>query len=131
MKKEATSYRLSPEAKQLIKLLASQLGLNETSVIELAIRELAEKKGVTQMFKLRTYEGHFEGYGDTPIHPVGEVVEIDGTINDARAEAKRIQHEGDSADARRVAIYEGGLVSEGGKPVEEVNPWTERNYRGR
>jgi hypothetical protein len=44
--KEATSYRLTTEGKQLIKLLAQKLGVNETSVIELAVRELAEKKDV-------------------------------------------------------------------------------------
>jgi hypothetical protein len=46
MKKEATSYRLTPEVKRLIKVLADRLGINETSVIELAVRELAERKGI-------------------------------------------------------------------------------------
>lgn len=40
MKKEATSYRLSVDAKQKIKEASEHLGLNETSVIELAVREL-------------------------------------------------------------------------------------------
>jgi predicted DNA-binding protein len=44
--KEATSFRLTTEVKQLIKLLAKKLGVNETSVVEIAVRELAEKKGV-------------------------------------------------------------------------------------
>jgi hypothetical protein len=128
MKKEATSYRLSVDAKQLIKMLSDRLGINETSVIELAVRELAEKKGIKQMYKLQTFEGHSEGYGNTPIHPVGEVVEVNGTLDKARSEAKRIQHEGDPANARRVTIWENGLAKEGGRGVEEVNPHTERNY---
>jgi antitoxin component of RelBE/YafQ-DinJ toxin-antitoxin module len=44
--KEATSYRLTTEVKQLIKLLAKQLGVNETSVIELAVRRLAKEEEV-------------------------------------------------------------------------------------
>jgi predicted DNA-binding protein len=44
--KEATSYRLTTEVKQLIKLLAQKLGVNETSVIELAVRKLAKEEEV-------------------------------------------------------------------------------------
>ena len=46
MKKEATSYRISVEAKQKIKVLAKHLGVNETSVIEIAIRKLVDLEGV-------------------------------------------------------------------------------------
>ena len=46
MDKKPTSIRLSVEAKRLRKLLAKQLGVSESAVLELAIRELAEKKGV-------------------------------------------------------------------------------------
>ena len=46
MKKEATSYRLTPEVKRLIKVLADRLGINETSVIERLVREEAEKRGI-------------------------------------------------------------------------------------
>lgn len=42
-----TSYRISDEGKRLIKLLTERLGVNATSVIELAVRELAEKKGIS------------------------------------------------------------------------------------
>jgi hypothetical protein len=83
------------------------------------------------MYKLQTFEGNFEGYGNIPIHPVGEVVEVNGTLNQARAEAKRLQHEGKPEDERIVTIWENGLAKEGGRSVEEVNPWTERNYRHR
>lgn len=41
-----SSYRISDDGKQFIKLLSQRLGINETSVIELAIRELAERKGI-------------------------------------------------------------------------------------
>jgi len=43
MKKEATSYRLSVDAKQKIKLVSERLGINETSIIELAVRQLEER----------------------------------------------------------------------------------------
>ena len=48
MKKEAkqTSVRLTPEAKELIRRLSTKFGINQTSVIEMAIRVLAEKERV-------------------------------------------------------------------------------------
>jgi len=48
MKKEAkqTSVRLMTEAKTLIAQLSQKLGINQTSVIERAIRVLAEKEKV-------------------------------------------------------------------------------------
>ena len=45
-KKFQTSTTLSLRAKELIVKLADKLGLNKASVIELAIRKLAEKEGV-------------------------------------------------------------------------------------
>ena len=44
--KNATSIRLTSEAKQLIERLSNKLGINQTSVIEMAIRVLAEKENV-------------------------------------------------------------------------------------
>lgn len=48
MKKDAkhTTVRLTPEAKELIKRLSAKLGINQTSVLEMAIRVLAEKENV-------------------------------------------------------------------------------------
>ncbi len=46
MVKKHTSYRISEEGKQLLKLLARRLGVSETAVLEMSIREMAEKKGV-------------------------------------------------------------------------------------
>ena len=46
MVKKHTSYRISEEGKQCIKLLARLLGVSETAVVEIAVREMAEKKGV-------------------------------------------------------------------------------------
>jgi len=46
MGKKPTSIRLSEEAKRLRKLLAQHMGVSESAVLELAIRELAEKKGI-------------------------------------------------------------------------------------
>ena len=46
MKKHPTTIRLSDEAKRLRKLLALQMGISESAVLELAIRELAEKRGI-------------------------------------------------------------------------------------
>lgn len=44
MKKEATSFRLTPEVKEIIKSLVPRLGLNETSIVELAVRQLEERQ---------------------------------------------------------------------------------------
>jgi len=41
-----TSIRLTDDAMQLKKMLAQKLGISGSAVLELAIRELAEKKGV-------------------------------------------------------------------------------------
>jgi predicted DNA-binding protein len=46
MAKKHTSYRISEEGKHLIKLLAHRLGVTETAVVEMAVREMAEKRGV-------------------------------------------------------------------------------------
>jgi hypothetical protein len=48
MVKKHTSYRISDEGKRLIKLLAQRLGVSETAVVEMAVREMAEKRGVTR-----------------------------------------------------------------------------------
>jgi DNA-binding PadR family transcriptional regulator len=45
--KKHTSYRISDEGKRLIKLLAQLLGVSETAVVEMAVREMAQKRGVT------------------------------------------------------------------------------------
>ena len=45
-KKRATSMRLSLEAKRLLALLAQQLSISQGAVMELAIREKAERHGV-------------------------------------------------------------------------------------
>ena len=44
--KHTTSIRLTPEAKELIERLSQKLGINQTSVIEMAIRVLADKENV-------------------------------------------------------------------------------------
>jgi hypothetical protein len=43
MKKEATSFRLSPEALRLTKEMADRFGLSQAAVIEMAVRMLAEQ----------------------------------------------------------------------------------------
>lgn len=48
MNKQATSIRLTSEAKRLIKKLADKLGVTQASIIEIAIRRLAEIEGVDQ-----------------------------------------------------------------------------------
>jgi len=45
--KASTSIRLSQVAQNLRAKLAVKLGINQTAVIELALREFAEKHGVT------------------------------------------------------------------------------------
>jgi predicted transcriptional regulator len=44
--KEATSYRLTPEAKRLLDALAQKLGIRKTAALEIAIREKAKKEGI-------------------------------------------------------------------------------------
>lgn len=44
--KKATSIRLSEEAKRLLKLLSEKLGVSQTAILELAIREKAEKEKI-------------------------------------------------------------------------------------
>ena len=44
--KRSTSLRLSPEAKRLLALLAQTLGISQTAVMEIAIRDKAKREGV-------------------------------------------------------------------------------------
>lgn len=48
MKKEAikTSFRITSDAKNLIAQLSNKLGINQTSVIEIAIRQMAEREHI-------------------------------------------------------------------------------------
>lgn len=46
MKNKPTSVRLSDDAKRLIKLMSDKLGISQTAIIELAIREKARREGV-------------------------------------------------------------------------------------
>ena len=48
MRKKATSFRLSAEVLQILSVLAGRMGLSVTSVIELAVRDLARKRGVVK-----------------------------------------------------------------------------------
>ena len=45
-KKIKTSYGLTPECKRLLKLLAEKLGVSQTDIIEMAVREKARKEDV-------------------------------------------------------------------------------------
>jgi predicted transcriptional regulator len=47
MKKRATSIRISPTAKALLEKLATHLGLSQTGVLELAIRQLAKQENIS------------------------------------------------------------------------------------
>jgi hypothetical protein len=40
-----TSIRYTPEARQLLDLMAKKLGVSQTAIVEMAIREFAEKRG--------------------------------------------------------------------------------------
>lgn len=41
-----TNYRLSDDARAAIETLAKKLGVSKTDIVEMAIREFAESKGV-------------------------------------------------------------------------------------
>jgi len=43
-KKQATSIRLSPEARRLLALLAEKLGISQAAAMEIAIRRFAEQE---------------------------------------------------------------------------------------
>lgn len=45
--KQATSIRLSPEAKRLLAELAKKLGVSQAAIMEIAIRRLAQTEGIT------------------------------------------------------------------------------------
>jgi len=46
MKKQLTSIRLSEDAKRLITLMSEKLGISQTAIIELAIREKAKREKI-------------------------------------------------------------------------------------
>ena len=43
--KVMTTLRLTPKAKRLLKEMSDHMGLSQASVVEIAVRDLAEKKG--------------------------------------------------------------------------------------
>jgi hypothetical protein len=47
MKKVRISYRVTPEAKDLIATLARAMGISETAVVEVVMREKARGLGIT------------------------------------------------------------------------------------
>lgn len=46
-RKKSTSFYLSDEALELLKQLAEKLGLSQASVVEMAVRKLAEEQKVS------------------------------------------------------------------------------------
>jgi len=46
MSKTKTSFTLTKEAKRLVEVLAKQLGISQSNLLELIIREKAEARGV-------------------------------------------------------------------------------------
>jgi hypothetical protein len=44
--KRSTSYRLSEEARRLLALMAQQWGISQTSVIEIALRDIARRERI-------------------------------------------------------------------------------------
>lgn len=46
-KKIKTSFTLTESASKLLKLLAKKLGVSQTAIIEIAVRRLADKEGVS------------------------------------------------------------------------------------
>lgn len=46
MRKYPTSIRISGDAKKLLIALAEELGVAQAAVIEIAVRDLAERKGI-------------------------------------------------------------------------------------
>lgn len=46
MKDKSTSFRLSPEAKRLLKELSQSLGISQAAVLEIVIREKAKTENI-------------------------------------------------------------------------------------
>jgi predicted transcriptional regulator len=46
MKNKPTSVRLSDDARRLIKLMSEKLGISQTAIIELAVREKAKREKI-------------------------------------------------------------------------------------
>lgn len=46
MNKTPTSFRLSQKAKRLIRALAKRMGVSQTAVLEILVREKAKREGV-------------------------------------------------------------------------------------
>jgi predicted transcriptional regulator len=47
-KKYKTSIQLTPDAKALVVRLANQYGVSQSAIVELAIREKAERSGIVR-----------------------------------------------------------------------------------
>ncbi len=46
MRTKQSSYRISDEGKQIIKILSKKYGITDTAILEIAIRKLGEVEGV-------------------------------------------------------------------------------------
>ena len=44
--KEKTSFTLSPECRRLLRLLADRLGISQADVVEVCVREKAQREGI-------------------------------------------------------------------------------------
>ena len=45
-RQESTSIRISPDGKEILRRISRHMGINQTAVIEVAIRKLARSEGV-------------------------------------------------------------------------------------
>ncbi|NBW19655.1 MAG: hypothetical protein EBR82_67950 [Caulobacteraceae bacterium] len=45
-RKNPKSFRISVKGERLLLILSEHIGVNQTSIIEMAIREMAERKGI-------------------------------------------------------------------------------------
>jgi predicted transcriptional regulator len=59
--KSSTSIRLSSEARELMRLLSAQMGISQSSVMELAIRRMAEREGAAKPMHPATKIAHKRG----------------------------------------------------------------------
>lgn len=56
-KKQSTSHRLSDESRKLLALMAEELSISQTAILELAIREKAQRMKFSR-HGLRTRQRH-------------------------------------------------------------------------
>lgn len=63
-KSERVAARLTEEAKRLLETLSMRLGVSESSMIEMAIREYAERRGLLAPMVVNEHKSGYDAHSD-------------------------------------------------------------------